>query len=61
MQDDFKKLKFAIIIPAFNEEKFIAQCLKSLANQSLKPKSIIVVDDSSTDDTAKSLKNFRKI
>ena len=60
MQDDIKQLKFAIIIPAFNEEKFIVQCLDSLTNQSLKPKSIIVVDDSSTDDTPKIIKKFHK-
>lgn len=60
MQNDFKKIKFAIIIPAFNEGKFIAQCLDSLANQSLKPKSIIVVDDSSTDDTPIIIQKFQK-
>ena len=60
MQDASKYSKFAVIIPAFNEEKFIAKCLDSLVNQSLKPKSIIVVDDSSSDETPKIIKTFQK-
>ena len=42
-----------IVIPAHNEESFIENTLRSLAEQSLKPKKIVVVDDQSTDDTAK--------
>jgi len=58
MQSDNNNLKFAIIIPAFNEEKYISDCLISLVEQSLKPSKIIVVDDSSSDDTAEIIKRF---
>jgi len=42
-------LEIVIIIPAYNEEEFIEQCLKSLLNQTLKAKNIVVVDDGSID------------
>lgn len=44
--------QISIIIPARNEEKNLPHLLRSIATQSLSPKEIIVVDDSSTDRTA---------
>ena len=46
-----KKLRYAIIMPAHNEEHFLAQSLNSVINQSLLPTKIIVVNDNSTDKT----------
>lgn len=40
-----------VIIPAYNEERTIVDTISSLKNQTHPPKSIIVVDDSSTDRT----------
>lgn len=40
-----------VIIPAYNEEKYIQKCLDSLKNQTLENFEIIVVDDGSTDST----------
>ncbi|MDF2569221.1 MAG: glycosyl transferase [Sporomusa sp.] len=42
-----------VIIPVFNGERYISEALKSVADQTYKPNRIIVVDDGSTDDTAK--------
>jgi len=42
----------SLIIPARNEAHNLPYLLKSLAEQSLKPLEVIVVDDGSTDDTA---------
>ena len=39
----------SVIIPMFNAEKFIAECLESLLAQSLQDFEVIVVDDCSTD------------
>src|SRR5690554_8098967 len=44
-------MDFYIVIPAHNEEAFLSQTLDSLAAQTLLPKKIIVVNDSSTDGT----------
>lgn len=40
-----------IVIPAHNEQDFIAQTLESLAKQTLLPKALVVVNDNSTDRT----------
>ena len=44
-------MKYYIIIPAYNEEAFMALTLQSLAAQTVLPSKVIVVNDSSTDKT----------
>ena len=44
-------LKYGVVIPARNEGENIRYVLKSLLRQSIKPYKIVVVDDSSDDDT----------
>lgn len=51
-------MNFYIIIPAHNEEAFISQTLESLINQTLLPKKVVVVDDHSSDQTAKIVTGF---
>lgn len=41
----------SIIIPAFNAERTIGQCLESIFAQTYRSFEIIVVDDGSTDHT----------
>jgi glycosyltransferase involved in cell wall biosynthesis len=41
----------SVIVPAFNVELFIEQCLCSLFEQSVERMEVIVVDDGSTDKT----------
>ena len=51
-------MKVSVIIPTFNEEKVIRDCLESLLNQTLKDLEIIVVDDASTDNTLEVVKKY---
>tara|TARA_R110002072_G_scaffold22666_2_gene79611 strand:+ start:22995 stop:23843 length:849 start_codon:yes stop_codon:yes gene_type:complete len=51
-------VNFYIIIPAHNEEAFISQTLESLINQTLLPKQLVIVDDHSTDGTAKVVSSY---
>jgi len=51
----------SVIIPVFNEEKFLPRCLESLKNQKFKDFEIIVVDNNSTDKTAEIAKKFNVI
>ena len=44
-------IKYAVIIPARNEERYIGISILSLKKQTIKPYVIIVVDDSSNDKT----------
>ena len=45
-------MKYYIIIPAYNEEAFIALTLQSLVEQTVLPNKLVVVNDNSTDKTA---------
>ena len=44
-------VKVSVLIPAYNVEPYIDQCLESAMNQTLREIEIIVVDDCSTDST----------
>ena len=45
-------MKYTIVIPAYNSEKFILRPLESLKKQEYKNLEIIVVNDASTDNSA---------
>ena len=51
-------MNFYIVIPAHNEEAYIAQTLQSLIEQTFPPKKIVVVNDNSTDGTQTIIDNF---
>ncbi|MCB0382175.1 MAG: glycosyltransferase family 2 protein [Psychroserpens sp.] len=51
-------MNFYIVIPAHNEEDSIALTLESLANQTLLPKKVVVVNDNSTDSTQQIVDNL---
>lgn len=51
-------MKVSIVIPTYNVEKYIARCLDSVINQTLKEIEIIVVDDKSTDNTLSIVKDY---
>ena len=49
-----EKILFSIIIPTYNSSRFIRKCIKSITNFRYQFKyEILIVDDSSTDDTIK--------
>ncbi len=43
--------KVSVIVPVFNVEKYVGQCLESLINQTLKDIDIIIINDGSTDNS----------
>lgn len=51
MKEEFIKPKISIIIPVYNGEKYLKQCIDSCINQEYLFKEIIVIDDGSTDST----------
>jgi len=53
-----KPLFASIMVAVFNEEEIIKRCLDSLVNQSYQYKEVIVVNDCSTDGTAKILDEY---
>ena len=53
-----KNPQISVIIPIYNCEKYIKECLSSLIKQTFKNFEIICVNDGSNDDTLKILKKF---
>ncbi len=53
-------MKISVIIPVYNEEKTIKKCLDSLFEQTYLDFEVIVVDDGSTDGTAKVVSEINK-
>lgn len=51
---------FSIIVPAYNEEKYIEKTLSSIKNSSVQDFEIIIVLNGCTDDTEKKIKIFTK-
>lgn len=53
-------MNYYIVIPAYNEEAFMALTLQSLVSQTVLPKKVVVVNDNSTDKTAEIVLTFAK-
>ncbi|MBL1211026.1 glycosyltransferase family A protein [Geminocystis sp. GBBB08] len=51
----------SVIIPAFNAEKYLKDAIESVIKQNYQPLEIILIDDGSTDNTAKVTKSFQNI
>ena len=50
--------KVSVIVPVYNVEKYLERCLNSLVNQTLDDIEIIVVNDSSPDESQKIIDNY---
>ena len=48
----------SVIVAAYNVEKYLIQCLDSLVNQTLKNTEIIVINDASTDNSARIINGY---
>lgn len=53
-------MEISVIVTNYNYGRFVGRCLRSIINQTTEPKNfeVIVVDDSSTDDSWEILKSF---
>lgn len=52
-------LSISIVIPVYNVEKYLRECLDSLLNQTFKDFEIICIDDGSTDSSYKILEEYK--
>ncbi len=54
------EVKVSVIMPIFNEGKFLPLAMESVTKQTLREIEIICVDDGSTDNSLEILKNYQK-
>ena len=59
--EDWRRATVDVVIPALNEERNITLCLESLIRQTLRPRSIILIDDGSNDHTLFYAKTFCEV
>ena len=53
-------LKLSVIIPIYNVEDYLKECLDSVCNQTLTDIEIICIDDGSTDNSPNILNEYVK-
>ena len=56
----FKSEKISVLVPVYNVEKYLRQCLDSIINQTYKNIEIICVNDASTDNSLAILNEYAK-
>ncbi len=54
------RVKVSVLVPIYNVEQFLPECLDSLVNQTLKEIEIICINDGSKDDSLKIIKSYAK-
>lgn len=57
---DKKKPFISVIVPIYNAEKYLKDCVDSLVNQTLKNMEIILIDDGSTDKSSNIVDSYAK-
>lgn len=53
-------MKFSVLIPVYNTEKYLEECLQSVLNQTYQDFEIVIVDDGSTDNSGAICDKFQK-
>ena len=56
-----EKMQISTIIPVYNAEKYLVRCLDSILKQGIEEQEIICVDDGSTDNSLKILRDYERM
>ena len=51
--------RVSVVIPSYNHEKYVAEAVQSVLDQTYQDFEIVITDDSSTDNTVKEIEKFR--
>ena len=55
-----KKPKVSVVVPVYNVEQYLAECVESILNQTLKEIEVILIDDGSPDNCGKMIDKYAK-
>ena len=55
-----QNIKISVIIPVYNMEKYLRECLNSVTEQSLKDIEIILINDGSTDNSIQIIREYEQ-
>lgn len=58
-EEKVRNMKFSFIVPAYNAEKYIKECIDSILAQGFKDYELIVINDGSTDNTLQILNEYK--
>ena len=58
MRAENHSINVSVIVPVYNVEKYLEQCLDSIVHQTLKEIEIIVVNDGSTDSSPEIIREY---
>ena len=53
-----KEYDISVIIPVYNAEKYLGECIESVLNQTKAGIELVIVNDGSTDGTADIIKKY---
>lgn len=53
-----QKIKISVIVPVYNVEEYIEECIESIVNQTLKEIEIIIVNDGTKDNSIKKIEKY---
>jgi glycosyltransferase involved in cell wall biosynthesis len=53
------KYKISVIMPVYNEQNYLRASIESILNQTFKDFEFIIIDDGSTDDSAKIIESYK--
>lgn len=56
-----KSLTLTIVIPVYNEQRYLKACLDSISKQTIKPNEVILVDNNSNDKTLHIARNYKYV
>ena len=52
--------KISVIVPIYNAELYLEQCIESVLNQTLRDIELLLIDDGSTDNTFLICEKYKK-
>ena len=53
-------MKISVIVPVYNQEKYIGRCIDSVLNQTMTDFELILINDGSKDKSLDILRNYEK-